>query len=798
MLQILTLALRAIITILLITFSFGSFSAFSQASTYTVSGRVVDQKGEGLPAQIVVHELQRGAAADLDGFFELKRLRRGSYHLHITMMGYQSQSQTIIVEGGDIEGLEIMMKESTFHLEELTIEANPFKNGPLEHSQTIEVVDRAYLERNNAGTFANALEKIPGISTINTGVGISKPVIRGMSFNRIMVNDRGIKQEGQQWGADHGLEIDPFDVDRVEVIKGPGSLIYGSDGMAGVINIAPAPLPQPGTLKADVMSTYRTNNNMRGHTASVEGNEHDFVFKGRFTVQDYDDYRIPANRFNYAGFILPVYNNRLKNTAGKERHFSLTGGARKDWGHSTVTVSRFSQVAGIFPGAVGVPNSYNLQHRGDHSNIELPYQNNSHLKVINNTKYLIGKNWLELDLGYQQNRREEHTFPHNQGVGETDAGTLSLGLNLDTYTANLRYNTARSETHQHIYGFQFQHMRNQNEGFEFLIPEFTTTQGGLFYFHEMTYSPSLILNAGVRIDGAIHDIEEHLQPIYRRFEPTGEFEQRNPDINRSLYNVSGATGLSWILNDFNNIKFNLGTSYRIPTAIELATNGVHHGNFRHEVGNPDLDSERSFQADLNYAFRKKNIYFSFSPFISFYDGYIYLAPTGRFSTLPASSMVWEYRQHDAFFAGGEVRAEYAIIPGLRISSAAEYVYNHNFNTGLPLPLTPPFSLLSRLEYTIANWTNSIRNFYVFGEVRMVADQDRVDRNERVTEGYNLLEAGVGLDLRLRNQLFKFNITGQNLTNERYFNHLSRYRLLNLPEQGRNINISLKLPFEIKK
>ena len=782
---------------LIIYFLAGIYSISLGQSSFQISGNIVSETGEGLPAQIIVHELQKGAIANLDGEFFISGLRRGSYHLHITMMGYKSHSQTVIINE-NIEDLKVTLRETSFELETLTIEANPFKNGPLEHSQTIEVVDRAYLERNNAGTFANAIEKIPGISTINTGVGISKPMIRGLSFNRIMINDRGIKQEGQQWGADHGLEIDPFDVDRVEIIKGPGSLIYGSDGMAGVINIAPAPLPAPGVMNLDLMSTYRSNNNMFGHTAMVEGNENDFVYKARFTAQDYDDYRIPTDRFNYAGFVLPVYDSRLKNTAGQERHFSLMAGVRKDWGKSTITVSRFHQLAGIFPGAVGIPNSYSLQHRGDNSNIDLPYQNNTHIKVISNTKYLLGQNWVEVDLGYQKNIRNENSLPHTHGVGPTPAGTLGLGLDLDTYTANVRFNFTQSETHQTIYGFNIQHMANEKSGFEFLLPDFTTTQGGAFYFHEYKSSPNLILNAGMRLDGARHNIQEHLQPIYSRMEPTGTFDQRNPDIDRSLLNFSGSGGLSWIINSTNNLKFNFGSSYRIPTAIELASNGVHHGNFRHEMGNPNLESERSYQADLSYAYRKKDFHIVFSPFASYYDGFIYLAPTGRFSSLPAASMLWEYRQNNAVFAGGELKSEYAITNGLKISAAAEYVWNMNLDTNLPLPLTPPFSLLSRIEYSKQLPGKTLEYFYVFAEVRAVSAQNRVDRNERRTDGYTVYESGIGMDFRIYQQLIKFNITGQNLTDEYYFNHLSRYRLLNLPEQGRNINFSIKVPLKIKK
>ena len=296
------------------------------------------------------------------------------------------------------------MKESAIQLQSLTIEANPFKMA-IGTVPDYSCIDRIF-GKNNGGTFANSLEKLPGISTINTGVGISKPVIRGMSFNRIMVNDRGIKQEGQQWGADHGLEIDPFDVDRVEIIKGPASLIYGSDGMAGVINIAPAAFQQNNNIEGSLVSGYRSNNGMLSNSVYVDGNENNFIFRGRFTMQDFGDYRVPADRFTYAGFNLPIFDNRLKNTAGKERHFSMMAGTKKDWGFSTLTVSKFNQVAGIFAGAVGIPNSYSLRHQGDFRNIDIPRQENEHLKVIWNNSINLRKVGLSLTLPIKQSRKE--------------------------------------------------------------------------------------------------------------------------------------------------------------------------------------------------------------------------------------------------------------------------------------------------------------------------------------------------------------------------------------------------------
>ncbi|MCH7400324.1 TonB-dependent receptor [Belliella kenyensis] len=765
-------------------------------TTLELKGKVYADTGDPLQAIVSIHELGKYTVADPEGNFSFVGLNEGIYHLHITHMGFRSYSKNVTMTQ-ESPTLSVVLKSSEILMDAMTIEANPFKNGPLEQSQTILIVDREFLNKNNGGTFANSIEKLPGISTINTGVGISKPVIRGMSFNRILVNDRGIKQEGQQWGADHGLEIDPFDVDRVEIIKGPASLMYGSDGMAGVINISPSGFKQNNEIELNYSGFYRSNNDMYSNSLALDGNEGDFVFRGRFTTQDFADYKIPADRFSYAGFILPIHENRLKNTAGKERHFSLMGGVQKSWGYSTLSVSNFSQNAGLFVGAVGIPNSYNLRSDGDFRNIDIPNQKNSHLKVIWNNSIQIGKSWMEVDLGYQRNQRQENSFPHNLGVGQTDFGNLALALDLDVYTANLRFNKQHNEQTQSIVGFNFQKSKNEKSGFEFLLPDFTSVQGGLFYFGEYKALSNLVFNAGIRLDRAMHNIQEHLQPLYQNGRPTGQIDQRNPDIDRSFGNLSGSAGLSWVFWEDFNLKFNLGSAYRIPTPVELATNGVHHGNFRHEVGNANLNGERSYQLDLNLAYSKPKFLITLSPFWGYFDQYIYLAPAARFSTLPGASQLWNYRQDNAIFTGFETITQFNPVKNLSFSLGLEYVYSHNLNSGLPLPLTPPFSSLLGIDYKLPEFSKIFGEIFLFAEYRYVSTQDRVDRNERTTPSYQLLEMGLGWDINVKKQTLKFQISGQNLTNSIYFNHLSRYRLLNLPEQGRNISFNLNIPIRVR-
>jgi len=316
-----------------------SWLAFGQ---FDMQGYVYDANTkEPLPgATVQIHELSKATPTDIDGRFSFRKLRPAVYHLHVTYVSYQSKILKVKVSN-NTETVNIGLSPTSIELQELIVEYNHYKTGPKEQSLAMEVIDAEYLRKNRQGTLINSIERIPGISSINTGVGISKPVIRRLSFNRVLVNDKGIKQEGQQWGTDHGLEIDMFEPGRIEVIKGPNSLMYGSDGLGGVINILPPPLPQLDNFRGEFQSVYKTNNDAISTFTMVEGNIDDLVYRARFSTQDFGDYRVPAQSFIYNNFVLDLYDERLKNTASRERNFTGMIGLKKDWGYSTLTVSNF-------------------------------------------------------------------------------------------------------------------------------------------------------------------------------------------------------------------------------------------------------------------------------------------------------------------------------------------------------------------------------------------------------------------------------------------------------------------------
>ncbi len=767
-----------------------------------LAGKITDTSGEPLVgATVIIHELDKGLITDLEGNFRFEDLRKASYHLHISYVGFEAKTIVAMANGG--EAINIVMEPTSLELSEIVVESNHYKTGPKEHTLAMEIIDLEYLRKNRKGTLVNSLEDLPGVNAINTGVGISKPVIRGMSFNRVIVNDKGVKQEGQQWGTDHGLEIDMFDPGRVEVVKGPSSLMYGSDGLGGVLNVFPPSLPDPGIHRGSVQSIYKTNNQSISTSTSLEGNFDDKVYRVRFSTQDFGDYRVPATSFNYNNYELTLYDNQLKNTAGNERNFSAMVGLKKNWGYSTLTVSNFHQNAGFFVGAIGVPRAYQLTPDGDSRNIDLPNQIINHFKIISNSNILIGKNWLELDLGYQNNYRQEQSNPHAHGKGPRPEGTQAHALRLQTYSLNARYFIRLSERHSRIFGVQGQQQQNLRDGFEFLLPEFTSSSLGAFIFEELSFNNKVTTNAGLRFDYANRLIDSYSEPIYSDESTIDRYYQRNADIGSNFFNWSGALGLSYYPSRAFNAKLNLGTSFKVPTAAELSMNGIHHGTFRHEVGDSTLTSERGLQADMSLSYQKSNISLILNPFISRFRDFIYLAPTSKFSNsldqdaFPEGGQVFQYRQNDAFFAGGEFAAEYHPVEELHLRVAYEYVYNYNLDTKLPLPFTPPASIYTELEYEITPSIDWMDGINIGINYKNVMDQTRVDRNERTTPGYHLLGLNIGTQWSVNRFKADLLFAFQNLTDTRYFNHLSRYRLLNLPEQGRNFIISLHIPFAIR-
>lgn len=678
------------------------------------------------------------------------------------------------------------------------LKAIEIKGAAMSANPAAGTLDHAYMGKETllryaANTFVNTLERMPGMSAINTGVGIAKPVIRGMSLNRVIVNEYGIKQEGQQWGLDHGLEIDPFSVDRVEVIKGPVSVLYGSDGIGGVINILQPIIPVEDTQSIDVIASYKSNNDLWGGSArwtNVKGGRYTVL---RATYQNYASYRVPADSFTYNGYILPIYGQRLKNTGGRELDLSLLQGWRKPWGHTQFYISNYYQNAGFFVGAFGVPRAYQMNVEGSDRAIGLPRQTIDHFKAINNTTVLLAAGKLDFDFGYQYNRRQELSLPHAHGQGPAPTGDLALGLGLHTATAQAKWSLRpESRPWTNTMGIALQQQWNQRSGYEFLIPAFTSTQAGIYDFYERVLAEGWLLSAGLRADWGRQVAPASYVDVYDSSGTLTGTSQRSPEIDKNYLNLSGSLGMAWSFMESGKIKLNAGTAYRMPSLAELTANGVHHGTFRHEMGNAGLGAERGFMADAGFYYEhSEKAGFSFSPFANYFTNYIFLNPTARFSPLPDAGQIYQYTGARAWFTGFELNAHAHLAPWMDYSVGLEYVWNLNADNSRPLPFTPPFSWANELTIKPSlpfSWT---KDLYLIFSGHYFAAQNRVAQNEPVTGGYFLVDASLSQSFVWGKQKMGLYLNLKNIGNVRYLNNMSRYRILNLPEQGFNAQVMLR-------
>ena len=664
----------------------------------------------------------------------------------------------------------------------------------------VDVVDQDFLRKHFTGNFMQAMENIPGGQTMDIGSGFSKPMIRGMGFNRIAVLENGIKQEGQQWGADHGLELDAFNIGTVNVLKGPSSLLYGSDAMGGVIDITSPPVPSVDMLFGDVTLLGKSVNGTLGGSFMLGIKKSFWYAQVRYSEQHFGDYRIPTDTIVYLTQKMPVYGRKLKNTAGIERNIGFFAQYQRQRYKANYSVSNVYQKTGFFPGAHGIPDVSRVEDDGDSRNMELPSSKVNHLKVTTLQQYAWEKLVLSGDFGFQNNHREEwsvfHTHYGSQPVPEKDPDK-ELAFNLNTLSASVKVRFIGSSSWEHALGWDGQHQRNDISGYSFLLPEYYRSTTGLLWL--TTYKPNNVISVsgGMRYDyGYIH-ISSHEDAYLADYlrkqgydeEQVEHYKWNSHAVKKKFGDYSFSLGLVWTPSERHMVKANVGRSFRLPGANELAANGVHHGTFRHEQGDTNLKSEQGWQMDASYNLRYNGFSISVSPFVSWFSNYIFLRPTGEWSVLPHAGQIYRYTGAEALFAGTEATIDIHFLRSFNYRISGEYVYTYNCDEHIPLSFSPPFSMRNTLT-----WQR--KQVMLYAEWQSIARQNRVDRNEDRTPGANLFHLGGSLNIPIRgNQAIEITLTARNIFNTRYYNHLSFYRKVEIPEPGRNFQLLIKIPFK---
>ncbi len=775
---------------------------------YELKGVVVDEYNEPLPgASVFLYPIEKGTTTDAEGAFVIDKLLQGTYTISVSFIGYKTLTDSVKISEDQL--YHVQLSARVMSLNEIVVSDNYIEARKKDESLNIEIVNDDYVKQNMGGSLMSSLERLPGISTIEIGSGQSKPVIRGLGFNRVVVVENNVKHEAQQWGADHGLEIDQYAVENIEVIKGPASLMYGSEAIGGIVDMNNRKLPAKNTFGGTVDLTGKTNNDLLGTSVSFYGRKKWFFGSLRATIIGYGDYKVPTDSVDIYSYRAALYENRLRNTAGNERNLHFSFGMIQKRFQSKFYVSSVNSKSGFFANTHGLePRNVDTDlHDKSNRDIQYPYQTVNHFKVINTSFYRWEKLKLEFDLGFQRNFRQEwnHYVQHGY-MPATFPDTLDFNPNLErqfekyVYSGNLKFFYDFSDKTRINFGVNSEYQDNQIDGRGFIIPAYNQFQIGGFAYTKYSLTDKSLVQAGIRYDyGHIHT-EEYFDwfpsPVIENGDTSWQYLQRAANIERHFSNISWSLGYNYNSAKWS-LKANIGKSFRMPIAKELAANGVNYHRFSYEVGNPDLSPEVSWQLDAGLEYNSKKFAIGLAPFVNYFGNYIYLNPSSDHDRLYGNgNKVYYYIQSKVLRYGGEVHAHYELVRFLQVGLVGEYVYSEQLSgekEGFTLPFSPPPSALFNIKYQ-RPINKVIQNMYFSLDYRITAAQNNIVPPEEPTDGYQLLNFSFGGDLLLKHQKVTISMQVRNLLNTKYFNHTSYYRLINVPEPGRNFIINISFPF----
>lgn len=727
--------MKKIIPILCLGFS---VMLHAQNSVY---GTVTDEKNQPIKGVTVnAPEIHKGTTTDENGKYTLNNLPNGTLKLTFSCIGFATQNKTIAIQPKENK-LDISLEEKAFQMDEVIV-STAFNKLQSQNVMKVEHASMRSLQQKGTSTLIEGLATIPGVSQVSTGTSIGKPVIRGLSGNRVLVYSQGVRIENQQFGDEHGLGLNDAGVESVEVIKGPASLLYGSDALGGVLYFNPEKFAEAHTFKTNfsqkIFSNTLGSNSSLGLKTSTE--HWKFIARGSYnTHSDYeiaDGYRVTNSRYNETDFKTGIGYSNSK--------------------FSSILRYNFNRLD------LGIPED-GIAAQSTSKKTLLPRQavfNN--LFSLNNVIYFQNSK-LDIDLGYIDNDRSEFE----------DNSIAALHMKLRTFNYDAKLHLPKFGKVESIVGIQGMHQTNTNSGEEYLIPDATTNDFGVFGTFNYEWK-SNVIQAGLRFDNrkittTAHGISGD----------EGSFEA----INKSYDSFNAALGYKTNLDEDLTLRLNVASGFRAPNLAELTSNGVHEGTNRYEIGNADLKTEQNIQTDINLEYKNDHFEFFANGFYNHINHYIYAAPAG---TVIGDNTVFDYIQNNAMLYGGEIGLHLHPHPldWLHFESSFENVTGKKQN-GDYLPLIPAnsWSNTIRTEFNFKKWLTD--GFATLNAVHTF-DQNNVSGFETKSNDYTLLNLGFGGKIHLGKSSFDLNLNGNNLFNKTYIAHLSRLKTDGIPNIGRTI------------
>jgi iron complex outermembrane receptor protein len=766
-------------------------------------------------ATVYIPDLKKGTLSNAEGVYKIDDLPKGKFLIEVKFIGYSSFIKTIDVNG--VTEFNIELNSTVTELNEVVVTGISHSSELRSNPIPITTISNTQLVQNTSTNLIDNIAQKKGVNQITTGAAISKPVIRGLSYNRIISLYDGIRQEGQQWGDEHGIEIDEFSVDRVEIIKGAGSLMYGSDGLGGVINFLTANPMAEGSITGKWTSNYQTNNGLFGNSLMNAGNIKGVYWQVRASNKTGKAYQ-------------NAYDGKVFNSGFNENDVNGFVGINRSWGYSQLNISSFNQNVGLVEGgrnsegkftrlknANGIAEEVTASEKDLNTyKLFIPKQNINHLRITNTTNMYFGNTRIQLNTGFQRNQRKEY--------GDVlDENLKNLYFDLKTLNYNLVVFLPEKNQWQFSLGTSGLSQKNENKGIEFLIPAYHSFDWGFFGFAKKHFG-KLEIASGARFDQRFLSIDALY--LDENGAPTNDKSktQKFSAENLSFGNYSYSAGITYQFFKRWSAKLNASRGYRAPNVSELASNGRHEGSLRYEYGNDKLKAETSFQTDFGIVFNSKHASVELSIFQNDINDYIYtrklLSVDGTDSIPDPSEPVpgYQYVQGKAQLTGGEFSIDLHPHPfdWLHFENAFSFVNalnkSQSSDSSKYLPYIPAPRYQSELRANFKNTKTIFKNLFVKVELNHYWKQNRVlleNRTETITPAYTFWNAGIGTDITNANgeTILSFYCMMTNVFDKAYQNHLSRLKYaatnqitgrVGVFNMGRNVSFKIVVPITLRK